>query len=227
LDPGERGLSLAFGDCDFDQDARQLSRAGKPVGLTPKAFQLLELMLQRRPRAVSKAEIYERLWPGTFVAEVNLSRLIFEVRAALGDNARRPLYVRTVRGFGYAFCADVRTAAVARISEVSAPWYALFEEEREIPLHEGENLIGRSRADAVMLQSTSVSRRHARLTISGDSARIEDLGSKNGTFVNGRRTEGAVTLVDGDIVRVGTVKLLFRIIPPEVPTTTGREEPGC
>lgn len=219
-------MSLRFGDCAFDVEGRQLCRAGKAVPLTPKAFQLLELMLARRPKAVSKAEIYERLWPATFVSEVNLARLMFEIRSALGDSAARPRYVRTVRGFGYAFCGDVKEVGGSpHERDVDAPWYALIEGEREIPLCQGENLIGRSRQDAVTLQSTSVSRRHARLVITSEGARIEDLDSKNGTFVNGRRTEGAVPLVDGDALRVGMVKMTFRVIPPEAPTTSVRNDP--
>ena len=217
-------MSLRFGECVFDADSRQLHRAGKPVALTPKAFQLLELLLARRPKAVSKAEMYERLWPATFVAEVNLSRLIFEIRAALNDDARRPRYLRTVRGYGYAFSGEVIERRSTSAAAPASPWYALFEDDREIALHEGENIIGRSRSDDVTIQSTSVSRRHARVVIDVDGARVEDLGSKNGTFVNGHRIHGPVPLSDGDTVRVGTVKLAFRIIGPEAPTATTREK---
>jgi DNA-binding winged helix-turn-helix (wHTH) protein len=225
LVPVRDAVTLHFGDCAFDGDGRQLWRAGKAVPLTPKAFQLLELMLMRRPKAVSKAEIYERLWPATFVSEVNLARLMFEIRAALGDSARRPRYVRTVRGFGYAFCGAVAEAVDSPAGPSSdAPSYALIEGEREIPLHYGENLIGRSREDRVRLQSTSVSRRHARLVVTAQGARVEDLGSKNGTYVNGRRADGMVLLADGDVLRVGTVKMTFRLFPPEAPTATSGEE---
>jgi hypothetical protein len=195
------------------------------VALTPKAFQLLELLLERRPTAVSKGEIYERLWPSTFVAEVNLSRLIFEIRSAIGDEARQPRYLRTVRGHGYAFCAQVlETRRHLAPRTADAPWYSLFEGDREIPLHEGENVIGRSRSDDVTIHGTSVSRRHARVLIGPEGARIDDLGSKNGTFVNGHRIAHAVPLADGDDLRIGTVRMTFRVIAPDVPTTTGRTQ---
>src|SRR5438093_1246856 len=100
-------VSVRFGECVLDKEARQLLRGGSAVPLTAKAFQLLELLVEKQPKAVAKTEIHDRLWPSTFVSEVNLARLIFEVRAAVGDDARRPRYIRTVRGFGYALCADV------------------------------------------------------------------------------------------------------------------------
>jgi DNA-binding winged helix-turn-helix (wHTH) protein len=225
LDSRGAAVSLRFGDCLFDADSRQLHRAGQPVALTPKAFQLLEMLLGRRPNAVSKAEIYERLWPSTFVAEVNLSRLIFEIRAGLGDDAQRPRYLRTVRGYGYAFSGEVSEARGRSAAPLPAgPWYALFEGDREIPLHEGENVLGRSRRDDVVIGSTGVSRRHARLVIGPEGATVQDLGSKNGTFVNGQRTDATVPLVDGDTLRLGTVTMTFRMIQPEAPTSTRRPQ---
>ena len=85
---------------------RQLTRAGREIHLEPKAFELLSALVLERPKALSKADLQERLWPGTFVAEANLSNLVAEIRAALGDPARAPLFVRTVHRFGYAFCGD-------------------------------------------------------------------------------------------------------------------------
>src|SRR5262245_760478 len=84
-----------------------LLRGGTEAPLSPKAFQLLELLLERRPNAVSKSEIQERLWPKTFVSEGNLTVLMAEIRKALGDSGASPRFIRTVHGFGYAFSGDV------------------------------------------------------------------------------------------------------------------------
>ena len=62
----------------------------------------------------------------------------------------------------------------------------------------------------VWVGHASVSREHARLVVSGETAEIEDLGSKNGTWVGSRRVEGRLRLADGDEVRVGEVRLLYR-----------------
>ena len=97
---------LLFGDCEFDPGRRLLLRHGSASALSPKAFQLLELLLDRRPEAVSKTELLESLWPGTFVTDASLHNLVAEIRAALGDNSRTPRFVRTVPRFGYAFHGD-------------------------------------------------------------------------------------------------------------------------
>jgi non-specific serine/threonine protein kinase len=82
---------------------RELLREGTPVPLSPKAFQLLGLLVQSHPTAVSKAELQDRLWPATFVVEKNLTNLVSEIRDALGDDPIRPRFIRTVHRFGYAF----------------------------------------------------------------------------------------------------------------------------
>jgi DNA-binding winged helix-turn-helix (wHTH) protein len=215
-------VSIRFGDCAVDTEARELRRAGRAVALSPKAYQLLELLLEQRPKAVSKRQIFDRLWPSTFVSEANLSALIFEIRAALGDDARKPEYIRTVRGFGYSFsgaaCADrsaeTRTGASCR----------LILEDREVVLAEGENVLGRTHDAVVWIESPRVSRRHARILVSGQTATLEDLGSKNGTRLRGHKIAGAQTLHDGDEIRVGPLRMLFRIFSPEAPTATDRED---
>lgn len=100
-------MRVLFGDCVFDSDARTLTRAGEPVRLSGKAFQLLELLLTERPRAVEKTELFAKLWPETFVSEANLASLVKEIRAAIGDDARAARFVRTVHRFGYAFSGPV------------------------------------------------------------------------------------------------------------------------
>ena len=60
-------MRVRFGECVLDSDTRQLSVLGETVHLSPKAFQFLELLLESRPKALSRTQIHERLWPGTFV----------------------------------------------------------------------------------------------------------------------------------------------------------------
>ena len=98
-----------FGDFVLDLDARELVRAGTPVSLSPKAFQLLGLLVECHPRALSKTELQDRLWPGTFVVEKNLTNLVSEIREALGDSSANPRFIRTVHRFGYAFRATPST----------------------------------------------------------------------------------------------------------------------
>lgn len=100
-------MRLLFGDCTFDSDSRTLTRDGESVRVTGKAFQLLELLLAARPNPIEKTELFAKLWPDTFVSEANLAGLVKEIRAAIGDDARAPRFVRTVHRFGYAFSGTV------------------------------------------------------------------------------------------------------------------------
>jgi DNA-binding winged helix-turn-helix (wHTH) protein/WD40 repeat protein len=102
-----------FGEHTLDTDERQLLQRGRPLHLTPKAFALLEYLIERRPRVLTKSQILERVWPSTFVTEANLASLVMEIRKALGDEAEAPRFIRTVRGFGYAFGAEVEVEPVS------------------------------------------------------------------------------------------------------------------
>ena len=98
-------MNVQFGEFTLDLDARQLRGRKGELHLSPKAFELLKVLTENRPRALSKNELHEHLWPATFVSEVNLATLIAEIRDALGDDARKPRFIRTAHRFGYAFCA--------------------------------------------------------------------------------------------------------------------------
>lgn len=207
-------MKVRFGDFTLDSDRRQLLRGGVEVHLSPKAFELLTLLVENRPRAVAKARILEHLWPATFVSDTNLPSLIAEIRVALADDAHAPRFVRTVRRFGYAFCTE------AIPPPAPGPGYCLVWESREVPLNEGENVLGREGDDVVRIDSPSVSRRHARIVVAGGHATLEDLGSKNGTYVGTERVTGPVPLADGDRIRVGNVMIKCRVTSPASSTET-------
>jgi DNA-binding winged helix-turn-helix (wHTH) protein len=200
-------MRLTFGRCLFDSGAREVSRDGRPVAISPKAFQLLDFLICRRPNAVSKEQLHELLWPNAFVSDANLPNLVAELRAGLGDEARNPRVIRTVPRFGYAFCAEV--APVPGEPGRPAP-FRLIWADRAIALREGENILGREPDAAVWIDVYSVSRRHARIVVSGDRATLEDLGSKNGTFLKGEAVTKPCLLSDGDRVRIGTVEMTVR-----------------
>ena len=211
-------MRYVFGDCVLDVGTRQLLRAGEALRVSPKAFELLHLLLENRPHAVAKHAIHDRLWPATFVSESNLSTLVTELRTAVGDDARQPRQLRTVHGFGYAFCGDATEAGAV----VPAPRVGLrlLLGTREIPLGQGENVLGRDPAAVIWIDSPRASRRHAVIRVSGDEAVVEDLGSKNGTLVNGVRVESPTRLRDGDRLEVG-VAMTFRVLATGDSTETG------
>ena len=206
-------METRFGDFRFDTATRQLFRAGTELPLSPKAFELLKLLIEQRPRALSKSELQQLLWPETFVSEGNLPLLISQIRAALGDAANDARFVRTVHRFGYAFCGDVIEPAIARpAAPLAGPMCCVVAGTRRVPLGDGDHVLGRDPEAAVWVNTSGVSRHHARMRVNGADAAIEDLGSKNGTFVRGERISGLVPLNDGDEIRLGLlVQLTFRL----------------
>jgi DNA-binding winged helix-turn-helix (wHTH) protein len=214
-------MRLAFGECVFDSDTRELTRGGGTVHVSPKAFRLLELLLKGRPRALSKSELKDAIWPGTFVLETNLANLAAELRAALGERGRRSRFIRTVHGFGYAFSGEaVPEDPEDRRGSVSG--IALLADGRTFVLAKGENVLGRDPAAEVFLDDTAVSRRHARITVRGSQATLEDLGSKNGTFLGGKPVTAPALLRDADAILLGSVLLTVRLADPGRSTRTLR-----
>ena len=212
-------MRIRFNECVLDTDRRQLSCSGRHVELSPKAYHLLTLLVEARPKALSKTALYESLWPNTFVVDANLSNLVGEIRSALGDSAQRPRYIRTLHGFGYAFSADAELLSGEADGAVPRG-YLVLADGRAVPLAAGENVIGRGQEAHVQLDLPGISRRHARILIDDQGARLEDLDSKNGTFVSGVRVTTPVTLNSGDVVSLGSVHVTFHLASAERSTET-------
>lgn len=198
---------MDFDAFQVDFDRRQLFRGGEEVHLSPKALQLLQVLIAERPKALSRDEIHAHLWPDTFVAESNLASIVNELRRALDDNARTPKYIRTVHGFGYAFCAEPVNGRRQAVAAAKLVWQA-----GEAPLFKGRNIIGRDADSAVRVDDRTISRHHAVIVISDNRATLEDLDSKNGTFIDGNRVKAPADLHDGAVVEVGSVRLVYQEI---------------
>jgi FHA domain len=193
-----------------------------PVPLSPKAFELLCLLVAHRPKAMAKSDLQERLWPATFVVEKNLANLIGEIRDALGDDPSSPRFIRTVHRFGYAFREAIsRSEAGTDASRAGKISFLLKWANGRVRLDEGAHILGREPDVEILLDFPGVSRRHALITISEGSATIEDLGSKNGTFVGEERVDGRRSLGDGDLISVGPVKLTLSVL--RAPSSTETE----
>ena len=214
-------MRVCFGEYTLDTESRQLLKDGAERRLSPKGFHLLLLLLESRPRAVSKTELHEQLWPDTFVSDATVTSLVAEVRGALGEKAGRGRFVRTVHRFGYAFMG-VATEAPAESSREGRARCWIVWEHGQVALREGDHLLGRDDDVVVWLESPTVSRHHARISIVGGEARVQDLGSKNGTYVRGERLTAAAPLADGDEIRLGSVALTFRAPAASASTETQR-----
>lgn len=208
-------------DWVVDTTTRQITRGKRVVHLSPKAFQLLTTLIAERPGALSKSELLRRLWPDTFVSEANIAVLIAEIRSAIGDRARASRHVRTVHRFGYAFCGKVREEdEPPPTSHRLTVAVRLILGRREVSLGPGAHVLGRTQEATVWIDSAAVSRRHAQITVGGDGALIEDLDSKNGTYVNGARVNRPRPLSDGDEIRLGSARIVFRSFTPPPSTET-------
>lgn len=195
-----------FADVQIDTAARQATRAEAEAHLTRKAFDLLVLLIGRRPNVVPKEEIHAHLWPDTFVSESSVQALISEIRQALDDGSRS--IIRTVHGVGYAFSTDVTEAATETQARMARAW--LLADTWRVPLYDGDNVLGRGSDDVIPIDVSGMSRRHARISV-GQRVTIEDLGSKNGTWLQDQRVTGHALLNDGDHVRLGSVLFTFRL----------------
>jgi DNA-binding winged helix-turn-helix (wHTH) protein len=208
MSKGPVSVRYAFGDCILDSDTRQVYRAGQPVHLGPKAWDLLQVLLAARPRVLSKLQLLGEVWPETAVSESSLSTIVAELRDALGDTAREARYLRTVYGFGYAFAARVTPLpAVSDPPPLPAGCCRLIWDEEAIEVREGAHLIGRAPDALVTIDDPLVSRQHARIALAGGVLTLEDLDSRNGTTRNGQRVSAVALLINGDVIGVGPVQL--------------------
>jgi DNA-binding winged helix-turn-helix (wHTH) protein len=208
-------MRLAFGDCILDSAARQLWRAGVSVPLEPKMFELLEVLIQRRPAVVKNEDLDELLWPKVYVARTSLTRLVSELRAVLGDTPRDSRIIRTVYKTGYAFGADVKIddAGTGTASHAAGSALVLFSivwNDRTVPLPDGDYTIGRGDECQVVVDAVTVSRCHAKISVRGATASIEDLGSTNGTSVNGTRITSVTSVSQRAELSLGTAKIMLR-----------------
>lgn len=203
----------------FDTDQKALLRGGEPVRLTPRAFRLLELLILRRSKAVSKRDLLDHVWSGNIVEEANLKTLVLEIRTALEERGGRPEVVRTVYGYGYAFAAQVEEETDSGAEPhpvVNVRWNG-----HSVLLPLGAHVIGRRPDCAVAIDDPSVSRVHARLEITRELMRVEDLRSKNGTFVDGRRIAEPTELLNRCEIVIGEVSVtLARLDSGDASTQT-------
>ncbi len=204
--------SFQFGDFTMQVPARQLLAQDRVVHLSPRAFDLLHILIAHRPGVVSKEELNQRLWPDTFVSEINLPTVVAELRRALGEDAGNPRFIRTVHRRGYAFAGQATEESPrseTSVESLGSHWVVW--EAGQVRLAKGDNLLGRGRRVTVWLDSPTISRRHARIVVNGVQATVEDLGSRNGTFVRGEKVTSPVPIRDGDDIRLGSIVLCYRV----------------
>jgi DNA-binding winged helix-turn-helix (wHTH) protein len=201
-------VRFLFGSFVLDGNRRLLLRDGAPVAVAPKTLECLLAIVRRAPNAVSKAELMAALWPDTHVSDATLTSVVADVREALQDDGRAPSLIRTVHRFGYAFAGQIDCDPDGSITSPIVGW--LIADGWRVPLRSGDTVLGREGEGVVPLPSSSVSRRHAALTVEGSAARLADLGSKNGTYVDELKIDQPTALRDGARLRFGSLAVTYR-----------------
>ncbi len=230
----EVGVAFRLGDLLVEPTLNRLSRGRTRVQIRPRLMDVLSFLAEHQGEVVSKDTILAAVWVRPFLAESVLSRSIAELRQILGDDAAHPRFIETITKRGYRLVAPVErvgqttSASIPaeqpdlprKPSPLGAHTCGLCWGEHEIPLEEGENVVGRTSDAVVRISSSRVSRRHARIVVTGGRVVLEDLGSKNGTYLRGRRIHRPVELSDGDEICFGRDVVVFRFCYPARTTMT-------
>lgn len=200
-------MLLRIGSCEIDCERRRIRRDGEERPLSRKAFDLLVVLIDERPKVVSKDELIQKIWADTFVADANLAILIADVRAALGDSAQEPRLIKTHHRVGYSFVGEITEVTSASLAADRQPAFVLLSGKRRILLFDGTTaMLGRDATCEIIIEHPSVSRFHARLSVAAEVLTVEDNDSKNGTRVDGRKLGEAVVVRSGQKVTFGTIE---------------------
>jgi DNA-binding winged helix-turn-helix (wHTH) protein len=211
---------IRFGIFEVDLATGELRRKGLKIRLQEQPFQVLKMLLERPGELVRREDLRQRLWPEVLSAdfEQGLNKAVHKVRLALGDSADNPHFVETLSRRGYRFIASLEGNGRAASTGRERPLlprrvaFSVVWEGRAIPLSEGCNTIGREHDSTICIHLASVSRRHALIHVAGETAILEDLGSKNGTRLKGQRIQSPSPLADGDEIGVGSARLMFEAV---------------
>jgi DNA-binding winged helix-turn-helix (wHTH) protein len=204
-------VPFRLGPWQVNPAACELCDGDTVVRLRPKVMDLLAAFAARPGEVLSKQLLLDLVWSDVTVGDASLTVAVGELRDALGDHPDAPAYIETIPRRGYRLIAPVTDPDGDRVRPGGSRFW-LIGAGVELVLRQGENLIGRAPESHVRIESPKVSRQHARITVAGDAAFVEDLGSKNGTFVGDVKVEGPTPLANGDQLRLGQLAALLRIV---------------
>ncbi len=197
---------------------------GVGVNLERKVMDVLLSLARKHGRLVTRSELIDTVWGTEYISDNTLTHAIAELRSALGCDAKNPSYIETIHRRGYRLLiGGSKREATQKATVDKPPCFHVVTGDRSVRLGNGENLIGRIPWATVSIESLQVSRRHARIVVDGSTALLEDLGSKNGTYLNGRPLKDPTYLADDDRIGLGSHVVVLRLIASV--TTEGDQTP--
>jgi DNA-binding winged helix-turn-helix (wHTH) protein len=214
-EPSRSALESSFrlGEWLVEPDLNLISRGTETVRLETKVMELLVFLASRGSRLVTRREIFDGVWGTEFICDNTLTHATSELRSALGDDARRPRFIETIHSRGYRMLVPVTSLEGREMADPGTPSHCrILCGSRSVQLRQGLNLIGRAAEATVRVDSVWVSRHHACITIDGRNATIEDLDSRNATFLNGFKLTRPMPLTDGDTICLGKLSTALRFI---------------
>ncbi len=209
--PGAQAKVLRVGRWQIDRAACELRDGDTVIRLRPKVMDLLVVFARNPGEVLSKDCLLDLVWSDVTVGDASLSVAVAELRDAFGDQPDKPDYIETIQRRGYRLIASVSELQTGSEKTGSSHFW-LTGAGLEFALRQGENLIGRAPDAHIRIQSAKVSRHHARITIDGDTAVVEDSGSKNGTFVDDKRVTGPTPLYHDNQLRLGQFAAILSIV---------------
>jgi DNA-binding winged helix-turn-helix (wHTH) protein len=202
-----------LGEWVVDPRANRVSQGTTTVQLEQRVMSVLLCLAENAGEVVTRQRLVDSVWDEGFVADNTVTHAIAELRKAFRDCARDPLFIETIHRRGYRLIAPVILDAPQADGYNLEPvrFLAIFR-ETEYPLWQGEYLIGRDPECAITIPSMKVSRHHARITVEGPRTLLDDLESKNGTFLNGIRIECSTAINGGDLIGIGRITETIRFV---------------
>lgn len=219
-----RAEAFRLGSWRVEPAACELRADDRVIHLRPKVMDLLAALAARPNKVCSKAQLLDAVWPDVVVTEASLSVAIAELREAIGDDSSHPTFIETIPRRGYRLIAPVLDGPRPAPAPTSSSSYALIGRSVKVPLGHGRMVIGRDPECDVRLDSHNVSRFHAAVEVVGERVLVEDLGSKNGTFVDDRRIAGVTEIRPGDRVRFGRHAAALQLASDDSATWTDLSE---
>lgn len=219
------GRLVRFGSFELDIETGELRKSGVKVPLQEQPFRVLAMLVERPGQLVTREQLRGRLWPDAVFVDFDhgLNKAVAKIRRALGDLAESPRFVETLERRGYRFIAPVEQPVAEVDATIPSRLAArLVWDDRVVPLAPGEYLLGRDPGCPVWINSEFASRRHARLVVGSGGVVLEDLGSRNGTFVNGEALTAPRELAHRDEIRIGPARLVLHIAPAGATVTQPR-----